>query len=318
MSDAIPLYGRLYDLQISTNSVNINLSSLHFKFNTTAWINGTPKTLRLRLWNAYDQTLEPIKQEGGQIVLSAGYNKAQGIVFSGQIIQIRTGRDEGVNTFCDFIATDNDAFYTQGFISESLAAGSSVNNRLFRIAEASGMTLNDSDIIVDTSTATNTKLPRGRVFYGLAKDHLRQVAKAAGANYEVEGNNITVLGNYNYKNLPVPDINHKTGMIGVPTQMIDGIHVQTLMSPFIVQGQLIHINSASIQAQELSIQPGGNVNQGQAVTVPRINTDGYYKVLYVNHEGDTRGPDWYTNIVCYDKQITNASQPGYLGASMVG
>ena len=32
--------------------------------------------------------------------------------------------------------------------------------------------------------------------------------------------------------------------------------------------------------------------------IPTIAEDGFYKVLYVSHQGDTRGTPWYSTMLC--------------------
>ena len=148
------LFNRKYDLQISTTSSNINLSQLHAVFNTTAWVSGTPKTLHIRVYNVNPQTMLQVQNEGGQVVLQAGYEGQYGIIFSGQIIQIRFGRENAVDSFFDITATDGDMFYTQGFISTTVSPElTGFNNRIFSIAGNTSTPINvtSDDIIVDVS-----------------------------------------------------------------------------------------------------------------------------------------------------------------------
>ena len=314
--ESTALFGRKYDLQIVTSSQNINLSQLHAIFNTTAWVNGTPKVLRVRIFNLNPQTILPIQNEGGQIYLSAGYEGQYGLIFSGQIIQIRSGRENGVDTYWDLTATDGDTFFTQGFISRTVnPSQTSLSNRMFQIVQNTQtpepMNLNADDIIIDTSTSTNNTLPRGRVYFGMAKDHLRQAVKNVGAYYTIENNTqVKVLGIDRTKQLLAPQINYKTGLIGTPSQTVEGIQFRMLMNPYIVQGMKIQLNSDAIAMKEVAIQPvGGNAGIEQT-TIQQKSTDGFYKVLYCNHSGDTRGNNWFTDVVCYTK-IVNASQAQY-------
>ena len=315
-NSSVSLFGRQYNLQINTGSKVIDLSDLHAVFNTTAWVNGTPKILRIRIYNLNPQTILPVQNEGGQIYLSAGYKDQYGMIFSGQIVQIRSGREKGVDTFWDLTASDGDMFYTQGFISTSIdSSQTSLPNRMFQIVKntqtPTNMTLEENDIIIDTSTSTNNTLPRGRVYFGMSKDHLRNVAHSVGALYEIENETqVKILGVDRTKQIAVPDINYKTGLIGVPTQTVEGIQFRMLLNPFIVQGMRIHLNSHAIAYKEAQVLPGGGVNPAEANVYNQTSTDGYYKVLYCTHTGDTRGTPWYTDVTCYTR-IVNANQAQY-------
>lgn len=317
------LFGRKWDLQFSTDKVNINLSNLHFEFNTTAWVSGTPKILRLRIWNPLPKTILPIQTEGAQIVLQAGYEQGQyGIIFSGQVIQTRTGRTNGVDTYIDITATDGDMFYTSGFISTALyPEATGLENRIFQIVKNTQlpngkMSIDPNDVIIDTSTSTNNTLPRGRVFFGMAKEHLRAAARNVGATYEITGTKCKVLSTNLSKNLPIPEFNYKTGLIGTPTQTLEGIEFQVLLNPTIVQGMAVKMTSNAIAKKEAQITPGGGAGGFNPSTIPQISQDGIYKVLYCTHKGDTRGNEWSTSIIGYNPANLNQNQSPYLGASV--
>lgn len=319
----ITLFDRKWDLQFSTTKVNINLSNLQFEFNTTAWVSGTPKILRLRIWNPLPKTILPLQTEGAQIVLQAGYQKGQyGIIFSGQVIQTRTGRTNGTDTYIDITASDGDMFYTSGFISTAIyPEATGLENRIFQIVEntqlpSGQMTINPSDVVIDTSTSTNNILPRGRVYFGMAKDHLRAAARNVGATYEISGTEAKVLSTNLSKNLPIPVFNYKTGLIGTPVQTLEGIEFQVLLNPMIVQGMTVQMNSNAIAKKEAQILPGGGAQGYSPSLIPQVAQDGLYKVLYCNHKGNTRGNDWYTTIVGYNPVNLNKNQSPFLGASV--
>ena len=312
----VPLFGRIYDLQFSTPTKNINLSNLQFTFQTTAYCNGIPKKLNLRIWNPLPTTLLPIQNEGAQIVLQAGYKGQYGPIFSGQVIQVRTGRENGCDTYCDITAYDGDIFYTQGFISTTLGPQyTSVENRIFNVVAntqtPTPMSIDMDDIIIDTSTSTNNMLPRGRVYFGLAKHHLRDITKSVGATFEIENNTqVKVTGENQAKNIAIPNLNYKTGMILPIQQTIEGIQVRLLMNPFLVQGMLVNMNSQAIAKLEAPIVQGStSPNEGTITQITNITKDGLYKILKVEHNGDTRGLDWTTTIICYNGYSFPAQVP---------
>lgn len=70
-------------------------------------------------------------------------------------------------------------------------------------------------------------------------------------------------------------INENTGMIGYPRPTSFGLEVTILMNPSVKVGDLIRLESKRI---------------------PLVNGD--YFVVSINHEGELRGNDWYTNLTC--------------------
>ena len=75
----------------------------------------------------------------------------------------------------------------------------------------------------------------------------------------------------------------------------NGIHVRCLINPRIKAGGRIKIDNASIQSYRFGLSLGAEIANG---FVPRLDSDGLYRSLVVEHSGDTRGNDWYTEITC--------------------
>ena len=87
-------------------------------------------------------------------------------------------------------------------------------------------------------------------------------------------------------------LNPQSGLIGSPTQTIDGLTVNSLLNPNIRPGAAIHVET-------------GLVNTASIVTpltaqdyMPTLDVDGRYKAYSVTHVGDTRGQEWYTESIC--------------------
>ncbi len=292
-------------LVINTNSGKLDVSELQFGFETEARTIETPKTLQLRLYNPAPNTIKRIIDEGSQIFLSAGYEGSFGSIFQGTIIQVRSGRENGTDTYLDISASDGDREYNNSFVSVTVAAGSTAIGRLKSIVTSGKLTLNQ--IPPDQDGAP--KLPRGRVYFGLARDHLRPLAATIGADWSITDGQIDVIAQNAYRKGDVPLLTYETGMIGVPTQTLEGIAVKVLLNPSIKQGIEVKIDNASIQQYQAELGLGGEIFNAY---IPPISSNGSYKVLYCRHYGDTRGQEWYTDLVGYDGHITNDAQAKYM------
>ncbi|MDR3453569.1 MAG: DUF927 domain-containing protein [Rhodoferax sp.] len=62
----------------------------------------------------------------------------------------------------------------------------------------------------------------------------------------------------------------------------------------------------SIQLQRYDVSPAGQVQAKWAQQTNKIETkhDGLYYVMVANHNGDTRGNDWYTDLICLSIDAT--------------
>ena len=289
------LWIRKYSLTISVSGGLLDISELQCKFTTTAVSVGTPyRTLQCRIYNPRSETIQAIINEGKtQITLAAGYEGQYGAIFTGDIVQCRRGREDAVTTYLDISATDGDIIYNESFLNTTLSSGSNFKDRVSAIGKAGGFTVNQ----IVATTNDQKKLPRGRVYFGMSRDHLRQAAASIGATYVITDNQVQILAQDATIPGMVPEISAKTGMIGMPQQILDGLQIKTLLNPNLARGKPVHVTSIGIQLYQNDLSIQGNKTNAQLV---QLNISGYYKIVWCTHKGDTRGTgqdDWSTEMV---------------------
>lgn len=275
-----------------------DLSNMHFTFNVQQSDIETPNNCSVRIFNLSDATAKMVKEEFTRIVIQAGYeNGAFGVIFDGTIRQVRAGKVNAVDKYLDIYAADNDLGFNFGTISTTLAAGSSPDDQAGALAKAMG-----ADVGY-TSYATGAALPRGKVLYGMARDHMRALAKTTGTTWSVQNGKMQVVPLTGYVPGAEVTLTAKTGLIGLPEQTQDGIKADCLLNPKIVVGGSVKIDNASIQkyiyaqGSNLYMSPDELAYFG-SLAAPSISSDGVYRVLVAEHDGDTRGTSWYTRLVC--------------------
>lgn len=269
----------------------IDLSDLRIRFTVTRADTQSPHHALIRVYNLSSDTTKRIKalQEGGVVTLKCGYQNELSQLFSGQIRQVRRGKETAVLSFVDIVAADGDQAHAFSVINTPLAAGSTKQQQLNALLAAVG----GYGVVAGYCPAlVGNPLPRGKSMFGMTRDYIRDFATTQGACAFVENGalNIVPVG----ATLPYPAVvlNSSTGLIGLPTQTIDGIQVRCLLNPQIrINGQ-VQINNSSIQQAQFS------VDAGATNFFPSLDDDGYYKVLSVNHAGDTRGQEWYSELIC--------------------
>ena len=287
-----------------SNGDVLDVSDLHFTFETEAWIFETPKTLQCRVYNMAPATIKRIIDEGSNITLSAGYEGSFGSIFYGTIVQLRSGRLNGTDTYLDISGIDGDVIYNNAFVSATIADGSTAIGRLKSIAKSAGFQLGQ---VPEQDTPP---LPRGRVYFGAARTHLRPLAATLGANWSIINGSVHVISQNAYNKGDVPVFTYATGLIGVPQQTLEGIAIKVLLNPAVEQGIKVKIDNASIQQFQADLGIGSEANNAW---IPPIDRDGIYKVLYCTHSGDTRGQQWYTDMIGISgDKITSPSQAKYI------
>lgn len=256
----------------------------------------TPNRCQIRVRNLSEKTVRQIQQEFTQVILQAGYDGNFGVIFAGTIVQVRRGRENAVDSYLDIVGAEGDEAHNQAVVSATLAAGSTAQQRMQALANAMAGFKVSLGAVPDLPA---TQLPRGKVMFGMARDHLRDQALSNDVYWSLKGTpsgyalNLIALNGY----LPgeAVSLNSQTGLIGFPEQTQQGIKVRSLLNPRFQVGTRVQIDNASIQQMPLSIGLSG---VQENAFLPQITDDGIYRILVCEHEGETRGNDWHSNLLC--------------------
>jgi hypothetical protein len=292
-------YLRKLSLIVASDSgEGLELSDLRVRFQVCHWTLETPNTLVARVYNLAPSTTQQIQREFTQVQIQAGYEGNFGTIFKGTLKQFRRGRESPTDDYLDLFASDSDIAYNWGVINRTLAAGYTSE----QVLKACGEAFNN----VDPTTASPDQIPdglsqfqspRGRAMFGMARDQMRDLAAANKMNWNLNGNRLQMLAQSAYLPGQPVEINAATGMIGVPEQTQDGIEVACLLNPSISAGSRIKLNNADIGQYLKANAPVGLAYTSVDLPIS-LNADGLYKVIYLDHIGDTRASSWETRLTC--------------------
>lgn len=290
-------FNRKATLILSEGEKALDLSALHFRFKVEQQDVESPNNCSIRVFNLTEATVKLALQEFSQVVLQAGYEEAAGVIFQGTIKQFRVGRENATDTYLDILAADGDLAYNQSIVAKTLAANSTPDQRIKAVIESmSGQGVSAGAGMVYTGGV----LPRGKVLFGMARALLRQEVQSQGATWSINNGKVDILPLAGYRPGEAVVLNSTTGLIGRPEQTVDGLRAQSLLNPRLLVGGLIQIDNKSINQ---TVQQNPNAapipfNQYTGLqNLATIATDGIYRLYVVEHVGDTRGTDWYSNLV---------------------
>jgi len=283
-------YLRRATLLIGDDETGIDMSDLQFSFSVRQADLRTPQYTNIRIYNVARSTAEKIKaNEYTRVVLQAGYQGGNfGLIFDGQMIQARLGRESAVDSYLDVLAAEGYEA-NQAVVNTTLAAGATEQD----VANAAGAAMGQS--IHFNNYNPTVRLPRGRVLYGMARTALRKAAATAGYGYFYDRGGISWVPLQGYKDGAAVVLNAATGMIGWPEQTQEGVKVRCLLNPLLSVGALLQIDNASIQRA----QPAPDINYLKNLgKIPSVDADGLYRIYVIEHSGDTRAQAWYSDIIC--------------------
>lgn len=293
-------YLRRVNLWVVTKAGDgLDLSGLRIKFSIKKSDAQTPNTAEIRLYNVADATAHSIRHEFTRVVLQAGYESHYGVIFDGNIIKVRVGRENGTDGYLDIAAGDGDQAYNYAIVNHTLAAGATQGDQLGVSLGAMAGQGAGAGSLADTGTA---KLPRGKALYGMARDYLRHSARAADASWSIQDGKVQLVPLTGLRPSQVVVLTSKTGLVGTPEQTDGGIKARCLLNPLLVIGGQVQINEQDIAEAALP-----DTTKKETVNDPvTIEHDGLYRLLLVEHTGDSRGAEWYSDLVCLG---VDATQP---------
>lgn len=310
--------------QSAQGQPGIDLSNMRIIFQVHAMDTDTPPTAVIRVLNLAETTVQKIKKEFQGVSLQAGYvNGDYGVIFQGSIIRVRSGRISNKDTFVDILASNLDAIYNFGVVNKTLKAGATLQDRLKAIqqsvnasqAASAGPSAFQQGLQygnIPSSFNTGGTLPRGKVLFGLARDHMTNVADTGGTTWSVgpDGKvNFYPLDNYPQSEAVV--LNSQSGLIKIPEATQQGIEVKCLLNPMIKLGTRLQIDNASINTT-INKSPIGFPAYADFQFFANTSNDGFYKSIVVEHFGDTRGEgdeDWRSEIIALAIDPSSGASP---------
>jgi hypothetical protein len=287
-------YGRKISLIVGSDGGGLDFSAFRVTFNIRRGDFQAPNSADVRIYNLADETTNRITTEFTRIVIQAGYEGNFGMLFDGTIKQARAGRVDAKDSYVDIVAADGDQAYNFSTIALSLAAGGQPSDAVQAFVKAMA-TQGISQGYTPELSANGSV--RGRVYYGLTRDELREWAEVQDVLWSIQDGKLTLIPKTSYVPGDTPLISPQTGLIGVPEQTQNGIQMRVLLNPAMRIGQLVKLDS-TINAYRYGLDVQSQASNALLASSIKTNADGLYYVMTADHIGDTRGNEWYTDLTC--------------------
>lgn len=302
MTQSTQQWMRKASLIVAGETNSLDLSDMHFRFHITQSNEESPNTAAIRVYNLSQETINKITNrspvEYSLVELKVGYqNNNLGSIFAGTIKQYRRGKENATSSYFDILAASNDVEYNFGTVKQSIPAGTPTNEIIKRAAKDSGLEIG---YVPPTSGGT---LPRGKVLWGMGRVVFRNLANSQKMGWSIQEGKLQMIPLDSYLPGEVIVLNSATGMIGIPEQTNEGIHVRCLINPRLYIGGRMQIDNLSINRISqagATVLPVGQIpyNQWAGISLPAdVTADGYYMMYSIEHTGDTRGTEWYSDVI---------------------
>jgi len=281
---------------------------LRIRFRTHQQDAESPNNADIRVYNLAESTVREIRAEYDSVVLQAGYRDgAVGTIFAGTIKQFRIGRENNIDSYLDLLVSDGDIGYNFGVIASTLAKGATLLDVAKAAAKAMGTPLDEKNL----PDLNGTELLRGKVLFGMARTILRGAARSADSTWSIDDGRVRMTPLSGYLPGEAVTLNALTGLVGVPELTDQGVHARSLLNPKLRVGGLVRINNRDINqlVQRTASDPTRfDSRTGFQKMANLSRADGLYRLYAVEHSGDTRGAEWFSDLTMLAVN-SNAVQP---------
>jgi hypothetical protein len=252
-------------------------------------------------------------ESGARVQVEAGYiNGHFGMIYDGQVFQPMWEREDYVTEKITFKCVDgHDSLYgnwTKGCSAE-------MDDQKNIVLQMCKQATKPVDIVHFAEGLVNNRLSRPKVYFDKPIWYIKKFAQQSGTLPTIKAGEIAIDRPQQIDATRValklsPGVAGEEGgggLIGWPQQTQDGISLTCLLNPNIDifwPSMLVQIATKWIRQTEFVM--------GSTSPKP-LDAQSVYKILGVNHIGDTRGQEWYTKMTG-----VNQAMAGYFVATPFG
>lgn len=275
------LFNRTAELTITGAGESRTISGLRIAFSVRKSRSDTPNTADISVWNPNSSTRLSALDNQGVVELRAGYNGNNLLVTRADIDRSIVDRSPP-DIILDIQAQEGLRKLRKTTVSISHANGSSVQSVLDEIVGILDIPIRPTD--ADLSVA----LRGGFAHVGRPARALSDLMRRVKGFWSIQNGELLILPEKGAnEGNEIPLLTPLTGMVGSPLP----IEEQTDSAKKGTTPRRGHMVTALLRPE---------VEPGSMIEIASLDVQGTFIVDEVEHVGDTRGQQWYSNITCYE------------------
>lgn len=290
-------------IQINKNQPQaLDFSDFRIKFQVSQATAEQPKAALIYIYNLSSQTMNLLADVDNakidaQITLECSYGSDKPeIIFKGRVFQYRRGRDNATDTWLCVLAQSADKLKTEAVINQCVPAGTSIDAMgKIVVAEAKKYEVEQGELV----KLSDQKYPRGRVLFGSLSGYIQKIGKENNVIFDYSDDILSSIQIDKFSIQPMQILTPNTGLVGLPQLTSDGLNVRCLINTKLKRMGRIQVDMTNLQTEQYDIayEPQG---KDQPFKNPKTatNAEGIFIIQAIEYIGDTRGDEWYCDMVC--------------------
>lgn len=273
------LFARRCTLDIGREENSVQLQSafrvtgLRIAFKIRKSDKPEPNSSQIRVWNLSEQHRTAVELKGTRCVLSAGYPDSEAQIFSGNV-HFAQSQKEGNDWLTTLELGDGQLKFKTARVGQYFPAGTKLLDVVLHVGQ---QLVSDLGNLRERVSQLSEEFSEGITIHGSAAETLTRLLRPHGISWSIQDGRIEALAPSEYLPGTGPLISVDTGMVGSPgyghAKKTGGpryLKVKSLLQPAMRPGQAFELRSREI--------------------------NGSFRCHLVEHEGDTEGPPWYSEI----------------------
>lgn len=268
------------------DSINIpnalKITGLRITFNIEKDIFGIPNKAVISVYNLSENSRNRIDEEYTKVVLNAGYEGAQKLLFAGNIMFVYNKRNNKGDYITEMHCGDGHFAYTTKFYNKNVAKNVSREEIFKDVVKEMGLQVGEIEGFTSASSST-----RGQSFSAPAHYVLQDLSEQSDLWWSIQNEQVVTFkkdGNLPGQTIVFSQIN---GMTGSPTVTEIGVNLNVLLNADLRPGNLFKVDS---------VNPNIQIGNYYFRNIRRTLGEGTYRINRLVHTGDTHGDSWTTSI----------------------
>lgn len=270
---------KLYRRVCSVSVGETRIEGLRISFVVKKTDKQEPNTAEIKIYNLSAQTRAKMQKVGEPVILSAGYEGDEAIIFVGDTRSISHIRD-GADWVTVVKAGDGERALRYQRVNISESAGAQAKEVIKKAAKQIGLDTGNLDKMVDEYVSE--VLPRGVVMSGPVHSTLGPLIRSQGIKWSVQDGKWCLAKEGELSDVEQYILSSDSGLIGSPEHCAADPNVQG--SHATIKCTALLLNKVTIDAYHF-------------VRLRSENQKADLVIESIEHRGDTHGSEWYTSLV---------------------
>ncbi|CUJ21564.1 phage protein [Achromobacter xylosoxidans] len=295
----MPRFDRVYRLLVGKpNQKGVEIvQPIRITFDVRKDTEEEPNDHTIRVYNLAAATRRALEEPGLRCVLYAGYADEGGplLMASGSVVFAYT-KFEQPDVVTELIVKDGYTEVRDTAISVGLGPGAQASAIIRDIARQMGLPLVMADDVPDR------RWQQGFSFYGAARTALHKVTQGTGLEWSIQNQQLQVVQRRGTTRRQAVVLAADTGLLGFPERTREAAREKAKVKDQ-TTGDNVNLVSAQQQRDGWRVQSLllPTLNPGDLVKLESKSVEAFLRVEGLQHSGDSAGGNWQTELELVDR-----------------